>query len=50
MIRTFFCIIRTAIQCGIREEGSHQELLVRGGLYCKLYKLQYEHGMEPVEV
>ena len=34
----------------IREEGSHQELLARGGLYYKLYKLQYEHGLEPVEV
>ena len=33
----------------IREEGSHQELLARGGLYYKLYKLQYEHGTEPVE-
>ena len=26
----------------IAEEGSHQELLARGGLYYKLYKLQYE--------
>ena len=34
----------------IREEGSHQELLAQGGLYYKLYKLQYEHGTEPVEV
>ena len=25
-------------------------LLARGGLYYKLYKLQYEHGLEPVEV
>ena len=33
----------------IREEGSHQQLLARGGLYYKLYKLQYEHGTEPVE-
>ena len=33
----------------IREEGSHQELLAQGGLYYKLYKLQYEHGTEPVE-
>ena len=30
----------------IREEGSHQELLARGGLYYKLYKLQYEHGQQ----
>lgn len=28
----------------IREEGSHQELLSKGGMYYKLYKLQYEHG------
>ena len=27
----------------IMEEGSHQELLNRGGIYYKLYKLQYEH-------
>ena len=33
----------------IREEGSHQELLAQNGLYYKLYKLQYEHGTEPVE-
>ena len=33
----------------IREEGSHQELLAQGGLYYKLYKLQYEHGTEAVE-
>ncbi len=33
----------------IREEGTHQELLARGGMYYKLYKLQYEHGTEPVE-
>ena len=33
----------------IWEEGSHQELLAQGGLYYKLYKLQYEHGTEPVE-
>lgn len=26
----------------IREEGTHQELLARGGMYYKLYKLQYE--------
>jgi ATP-binding cassette subfamily B protein len=26
----------------IREEGSHQELLARGGLYARLYELQYE--------
>ena len=30
----------------IREEGTHQELLARGGMYYKLYKLQYEHGTE----
>ena len=29
----------------IMEEGSHQELLNRGGIYYKLYKLQYEHEM-----
>ena len=27
----------------IVEEGSHQELLAKGGTYFKLYKLQYEH-------
>ena len=27
----------------IMEEGSHQELLRQGGIYYKLYKLQYEH-------
>lgn len=27
----------------IMEEGSHQALLNRGGMYYKLYKLQYEH-------
>ncbi|HPX00313.1 MAG TPA: ABC transporter ATP-binding protein, partial [Sedimentibacter sp.] len=27
----------------IREEGTHQELLSKKGLYFKLYKLQYEH-------
>ena len=27
----------------IKEEGSHQELLAKGGMYYKLYKLQYEH-------
>jgi len=26
----------------IRESGTHQELLARGGIYYKLYKLQYE--------
>jgi len=30
----------------IREEGTHQQLLTQGGLYYKLYKLQYEHGTE----
>lgn len=28
----------------IREEGTHQELLARKGIYYKLYKLQYEHA------
>ena len=28
----------------IVEEGTHQELLKQGGVYYKLYKLQYEHG------
>ena len=28
----------------IREEGTHQELLSKKGLYYKLYKLQYEHA------
>ena len=32
----------------IREEGTHQELLAKGGMYYKLYMLQYEHGIEPV--
>ena len=27
----------------IVEEGTHQELLKQGGVYYKLYKLQYEH-------
>lgn len=27
----------------IVEEGTHQELLSKGGMYYKLYKLQYEH-------
>lgn len=27
----------------IAEQGSHQELLAGGGIYYKLYKLQYEH-------
>ena len=27
----------------IVEEGTHQELLEKGGIYYKLYKLQYEH-------
>lgn len=27
----------------IREEGTHQELLCKKGIYYKLYKLQYEH-------
>ncbi|MGH7428824.1 MAG: ABC transporter ATP-binding protein, partial [Candidatus Methylomirabilaceae bacterium] len=26
----------------IREEGTHQELLGRGGLYTRLYELQYQ--------
>lgn len=29
------------------EEGSHQELLEKGGMYYKLYKLQYEHDLQP---
>ncbi len=33
----------------IREEGNHQELLAKGGLYYKLYKLQYEHGTEAAD-
>ena len=28
----------------IAEEGTHQELLAAGGLYFRLYKLQYEHS------
>ncbi len=28
---------------GIRESGNHQELLRQGGLYSKLYKLQFDH-------
>lgn len=30
----------------IAEEGNHQELLSKGGLYYKLYKLQYERESE----
>ncbi len=33
----------------IREEGNHQELLSKGGLYYKLYKLQYEHGEDAAD-
>ncbi len=33
----------------IREEGDHQELLAKGGLYYKLYKLQYEHGEDAAD-
>ena len=29
----------------ICEEGNHQELLAKGGIYYKLYKLQYEHAL-----
>ena len=29
----------------IMEEGNHQELLSQGGIYYKLYKLQYEHDI-----
>ena len=29
----------------IMEEGNHQELLSQGGIYYKLYKLQYEHDV-----
>ena len=29
----------------ILEEGNHQELLSQGGIYYKLYKLQYEHDI-----
>ena len=36
--------------CSTRFDPDREELLARGGLYYKLYKLQYEHGLEPVEV
>ena len=31
------------------EFGTHLELIAKKGIYYKLYKLQYEHGTEPVE-
>lgn len=31
----------------VREQGTHQELLALGGLYRKLYELQYEEQEEP---
>jgi ATP-binding cassette subfamily B protein len=30
----------------IVEEGTHAELVARGGLYARLARLQFEHGAE----
>ncbi len=32
----------------LREQGTHQELLARGGLYARLYRVQYEASRGPV--
>ncbi len=32
----------------LREQGTHAELLARGGIYAKLWRLQYASGVEPV--
>ena len=36
----------------LREEGTHAELLARGGIYARLYRLQYAGGEPgtPLEV
>ena len=34
---------------GLREEGTHAELLARGGIYARLYRLQYGGEAPPVE-
>ncbi len=31
----------------LREQGTHQELLARGGLYRRLYELQYQAEAPP---
>jgi ABC-type multidrug transport system fused ATPase/permease subunit len=34
----------------VEETGTHDELVVRGGLYARLYRLQTEDGMLPETV
>ena len=34
---------------GLREEGTHAELLARGGIYARLYRLQYGGEARPTE-
>jgi ATP-binding cassette subfamily B protein len=34
----------------IVEEGTHEELLIRGGIYARMFRLQAERFAEPAEV